>query len=868
MGRIWLCRSLLLSIWLWCGLWSGTGVAGLGERPQPQRPADITGTDVLDLIRFQPNRIAMDLENNGSFVSWNRKGIGGLEWPAGSGNIAVFAAGLWVAGWVNDTLRTAVAEYASEFQPGSVRPDGPQDPEDPAARNYIITRQDLLAALDGDPRTVPSRNYLEWPFADGASVLRTTNGRDSLDASGNPIPLLLGDEALWCVFNDLDPERHNFGTAPLGIEVQMYLWAYNEPDLLRDAVFLRFILINRSPNRVDSTFIGLWMDPDLGDALDDFVGVDTLLQMGYGWNDGVDRFYGSAPPAVGFALLRGPVAPAPADTAIFLGKPLPDHKNLPLAYFFRNVKHGTFGDPENAKGVYFELHNRGRDGTPVVDPNTGKPVRFSVPGDPVQGVGWYDGTDAQSADRRMLLSVGPFTFAPGDTQEVFAVLHLAQGTDPLSSIERLRAKQRLFNQSFARWIGIDQGIDPFPLSRIQPPSVRASAYPEEIVLMWDALPAGGRPHDEAALKFAGYRFEGFHVYELDGTSESDLPLRKRIATFDVVNAVHEIRDVVRLPESGEVVELTVARGRDSGLRHVLVLHESTLQHRPLVNYRTYFFGVSSYFYNPLAKAQRVLESALRIVRVMPQPLKPGQQFRFAPLDTVAVFSAARAINASHEGPGKGRLVVLAVDPRAMRAGEYEIVFEAQPGTDTLWSLIRMSDQKVVLSGQKNQSGDDDYLVIDGIQVKVIGDPQHPHSAEDRYRFSVPEPMVREAVSGAELVRAINVFPNPYYGRNRAEVDRLHRFVTFTHLPEPAVIRIFNLSGKLVRILEHDGTTDFLRWDLRNQIGVAVADGIYLAHIRLKSSGAQKVLKLAIMQPVDVPDYIDVELPRNLGERNQ
>jgi hypothetical protein len=98
---------------------------------------------------------------------------------------------------------------------------------------------------------------------------------------------------------------------------------------------------------------------------------------------------------------------------------------------------------------------------------------------------------------------------------------------------------------------------------------------------------------------------------------------------------------------------------------------------------------------------------------------------------------------------------------------------------------------------------------------------------------------------------INVFPNPYYALNAAETNRFVRFVTFNFLPEKATIRIFNVAGQLVRILEKNDTSQFLRWDLNNQSNFPVASGMYIAHIDMPETGATKVLKVAVIQEQEV-----------------
>jgi flagellar hook assembly protein FlgD len=70
-------------------------------------------------------------------------------------------------------------------------------------------------------------------------------------------------------------------------------------------------------------------------------------------------------------------------------------------------------------------------------------------------------------------------------------------------------------------------------------------------------------------------------------------------------------------------------------------------------------------------------------------------------------------------------------------------------------------------------------------------------------------------------------------------------VTFTHLPERATIRVFNLAGTMVRVIDKDGPSQFQQWDLQNQNGIPVASGIYLVHI--ETLNGDKVLKVAVVQ---------------------
>jgi hypothetical protein len=120
------------------------------------------------------------------------------------------------------------------------------------------------------------------------------------------------------------------------------------------------------------------------------------------------------------------------------------------------------------------------------------------------------------------------------------------------------------------------------------------------------------------------------------------------------------------------------------------------------------------------------------------------------------------------------------------------------------------------------------------------------------------PATTAADAEADVDR-IQVYPNPYYAFNPSELSRLSRFVTFNNLPQAAnsaVIRIFNLAGQLVAVVNKETPGTFVRWDLLNHDGLPIASGMYIAHVTvtLPTGGeAVKVLKMAVIQEQEVLD---------------
>ena len=185
---------------------------------------------VLEYQQFDANQIRCWVGNNGEIVSYNVTGNSGLEWPKFSGLYSIFQSGLWIIGVVNGEIRSAAAEYTSEYSPGSIIYD-PQTlsrgvPNDPELSRYRIYK--VQAGDDSDPSS-PAYNadYADWPVADGAPAhdgeyFTDLNGNNVWDANeefsdydldgqydapngtlieGEDPPIISGNQMLWFVYS-------------------------------------------------------------------------------------------------------------------------------------------------------------------------------------------------------------------------------------------------------------------------------------------------------------------------------------------------------------------------------------------------------------------------------------------------------------------------------------------------------------------------------------------------------------------------------------------------------------------------------------------------------------------------------------------
>ena len=329
-----------------------------------------------------------------------------------------------------------------------------------------------------------ARDWQEWPVQFGAPFIdRNDNGiydpppdfEDGFSAeeliarnydepgiaAGNPnYP---ADQVIWTVFNDLDRNRTRgrTGSEPLGLELQLTQWAFKSKDNWNGIYYRKLKIINKGGIEIfedgskgsfwiDSMYICQWSDGDLGTFSDDLVGSDPELNLGYYYNNtSLDKefeVFNLPPPAVGYIYLQGPRVPAPGESAFFNGKTILDWKNLPMTSFTYYGSGDPYSDPGgdyNRNTIFWYKILRGfaplqgPDRLYIFPPGI-EPTFFPLSGDPVTGTGHIDGLGKNysfvAGDKRAMISSGPFTLAPGDTQEVVLAFAAGLGADRLSSI--------------------------------------------------------------------------------------------------------------------------------------------------------------------------------------------------------------------------------------------------------------------------------------------------------------------------------------------------------------------------------------------------------------------------------------------------
>ena len=360
-----------------------------------------------------------------------------IGWREINPQIITYDYGIHVIGKIDNYPHLALNQWQSAYSPGPII-DGEAamliHPEDSLRyRVYKISK--------GDDYSNP--DYAEWPVDFGAPI----------DENGNP--LFYGDQTLWTAYNALDSTveyrifwnevRDSLPIMP--IEVQQLVYSrsgYNSDyvDIFSNTVFFEFKILNKSSVTIDSTFIGFWTDIDFCHPSSNPPGVDTSLQAGYCWT--TDSAFCSVSPAVGYAMLYGPLVESPGDTANFGKTRKVNYRNSIMSSFYPVAQdaHPHFDAYFNLEGAWNVARGLYENGTPIINPLTNQVTKFPLDGDPVTNDGWI-WTNNTNGEAGFYLFTGPFTLTPNDSQWMMIALVPSLGRNNLESISLMRQKIEL-----------------------------------------------------------------------------------------------------------------------------------------------------------------------------------------------------------------------------------------------------------------------------------------------------------------------------------------------------------------------------------------------------------------------------------------
>lgn len=129
----------------------------------------------------------------------------------------------------------------------------------------------------------------------------------------------------------------------------------------------------------------------------------------------------------------------------------------------------------------------------------------------------------------------------------------------------------------------------------------------------------------------------------------------------------------------------------------------------------------------------------------------------------------------------------------------------------------------------------------------------PLDRDDKIRFTVQGNEIPDEIDDSVLENIYTV-PDPYIAVNSLESrnlflsGRAERRIDFRNLPTECTIKIFTVSGRLVKTIHHQGSSfdSMASWNLQSEDGLQVAFGVYIYHVDAPGIG-EKIGRLSIIK---------------------
>lgn len=550
---------------------------------------------------------------------------------------SMFAGALWIGGIGrgDGNLRLAAMTYRQtgvDFWPGPLDTLlGTTDVSICEAYDKVwkVERNELLAAEESNWTDI-SFGMQEWPAGrlrsnrisntepDYIAPFFDINGNGIYEPSNGEYPILnpsrscnapsdQPDQMLFLVYNDRGNIHSETGGIPIGLEVHLTAFAFATNDEVNNMTFYRSEVINRGNEPLDNTYFGQWVDPDLGNYNDDYVGCDVPRNLGYCYNgDDFDEGilgYGLNPPSIGTTFFEGPRDSAGNELGLYAfvyynnnwdpvnGNPgpgaVPIHYYNYLQALWKNGQTMTFGG--NGIG--------GSQVTTKMFPGSTDP---NFPGQ-----NWDERSAGNSpGDRRYLQSSGPFTLFPGSKNYVTIGVVWARttsggATGSLGLLRRASDRaQALFNNDFCLEKGPTaprleiQELENELVMKFLEPSVGSSDF--ELRYNEIIINANGDP--------VLYEFQGYIVYQLKngsvGTGDlNNIDLARVVFQCDVKDNISQLINMEYDDKVAQLIPVEKVNGENKGIVRTISLKEdafATGSNRNLVNFKTYHYLVMAY----------------------------------------------------------------------------------------------------------------------------------------------------------------------------------------------------------------------------------------------------------------------------------
>jgi hypothetical protein len=328
------------------------------------------------------------------------QGIADFEMPKGSNSYSIYNANFMISSKRNGDTTFRMNQlngYNLNLKMGPVNSSAG------LGGNWItnITKQDIQNHISNYTQVgyVLPDNIANWRGNGDVTIGMANKLADFIDINQNQIyepmlgdyPAIKGDEAVYWINHTQKFEYHGM------------LYGFDNPtdSALNQSLFIDYEIINRDVVAYDSIKLGMVVDFDLGNPMDDAIGCDSLENVFFVYNgDAFDEDrngvtgYGANIPVVGVKFLSDSMD----------------------GFVYYNIGSGNNGDPVNEENWFDYLNSRLLNGNPILYKNSSIPTKYMLTNN------WRADTSGGiiniPGDRRGLGHIPYFGLQPGQSKTV------------------------------------------------------------------------------------------------------------------------------------------------------------------------------------------------------------------------------------------------------------------------------------------------------------------------------------------------------------------------------------------------------------------------------------------------------------------
>ena len=567
----------------------------------------------------------------------------------------LFAGSVWVSGLVGGNLRMAAITYSankSAWWPGPIKQDEANINKAKCEKFdqfWSVTSDEINDAIAG---IKISSSILEWPgkgnpylinvkktftaeeLSDNLAPFWDKNGNCIYEPDKGELPSIksvstnplcisscnkftFADQMIFWVINDVGNDHVNPSSTPIGAQMNCLAFAFKSSDQLNDMTFYTYDVYNKSNVTLEKTYMSQFMDADLGNYNDDYVGCDTSRSMGFVYNsDDYDEpatslGYLDQPPIFGVDFFEGPKKAN--------GLPI----GLSSFNYYINGQGGLVNDPINeiqTRNFQMGFASNGSSLTVSSDCITpGFPAtKFCYYGDPSKPGEWsMCDRNFTPRDLRWLQNSGPFDMAGGSHETITIGCVFVRppkgsqtGCKPVMNYlyEADDKAQRLFDFCFEKSPGPDA------------PNLKIIEAPKKLYFTLENLVGSNNLGETYNLKNIDiplaswnkdttYKFEGYAVYQVVSENAvsnledlKDNSKAKLLTIMDKKNAIERAVNYKKEVVNGQAVTVITQDLAlpNKGIERELTVERDLFQFEGqtfLVNNKTYYYATVAFAYN-------------------------------------------------------------------------------------------------------------------------------------------------------------------------------------------------------------------------------------------------------------------------------